>query len=84
MENRNIVLEKSLEFALEIIKYSEYLEEQKKYIIARQLLRAGTSIGASIKEAQSCESRADFIHRLKIAAKEAGELWNNHEYLINN
>lgn len=73
MENRNIILEKSLEFALEIIKYAEILEEHKKYIIARQLLRAGTSIGANIREAQSCESRADFIHKLKIAAKEAGE-----------
>ncbi len=73
MENRNIILEKSLEFALEIIKYSEILEEQKKYVIARQILRAGTSIGANIKEAQSCESRADFIHKLKIAAKEANE-----------
>jgi four helix bundle protein len=73
MENKNIILEKSLEFALEIIKYSEILEEQKKYIISRQLLKAGTSIGANIREAQSCESRADFIHKLKIAAKESNE-----------
>jgi len=73
MESKNAVLEKSIEFALEIITYSEILEESKKYVIARQLLRSGTSIGASINESQSCESRADFIHKLKIAAKEAEE-----------
>ena len=73
MDNKNVILEKSFEFALEIIKYSELLEEHKKYIVARQLLRAGTSIGANIKEAQSCESRADFIHKLKTASKESQE-----------
>ena len=73
MEKKNIILEKSLEFALDIIEYSEVLENDKKYVIARQLLKSGTSIGANIREAQSCESRADFIHKLKIAAKEAQE-----------
>ena len=73
MEKKNFILEKSLEFALEIIEYSEVLENDKKYVIARQLLKSGTSIGANIREAQSCESRADFIHKLKIAAKEAEE-----------
>ena len=73
MERKNIILEKSLEFALEIIEYSEVLENDKKYVIDRQLLKSGTSIGANIREAQSCESRADFIHKLKIAAKEAME-----------
>ena len=73
MAERNIILEKSLEFALEIIEYSELLEAQRKYVIRNQLLKSGTSIGANIHEAQSCESRADFIHKLKIAAKEAQE-----------
>lgn len=73
MEKKNVILEKSLEFALGIIEYSESLEENKKFVIARQLIRSGTSIGANIREAQSCESRADFIHKLKIAAKEAQE-----------
>lgn len=73
MESKNIVLEKSIEFALEIITYSEMLEETRKYVVARQLLRSGTSIGASINESQSCESRADFIYKLKIAVKEADE-----------
>ncbi|NCA85428.1 MAG: four helix bundle protein [Clostridia bacterium] len=73
MEHRNEVLDLSFEFALEIIQYSELLESNRKYVIARQLLKSGTSIGANIREAQSCESRADFIHKLKIAHKEAIE-----------
>jgi four helix bundle protein len=73
MEKKNVIVDKSLEFALDIITFSEILEENRKYIIARQLLKSGTSIGANIREAQSCESRADFIHKLKIAAKEAQE-----------
>lgn len=73
MEKKNIILEKSFEFALSIIEFSELLENQKKYVIARQLLKSGTSIGANIREAQGAESKADFIHKLKIAAKEANE-----------
>lgn len=70
---KNVVLEKSLEFALEIIEYSELLQEHKKFVIANQLLKSGTSIGVNVNETQSCESRVDFIHKLKIAAKEAQE-----------
>ena len=73
MERRNEVLELSFEFALEIITFTELLEEQKKYIISRQLLKSGTSIGANVRESQNSESKADFIHKLKIAAKEADE-----------
>lgn len=73
MKKRNEVLELSFEFALQIINYSELLEEKRKYVIARQLLKAGTSIGANIREAQSCESKADFIHKLKVSHKEAEE-----------
>jgi len=73
MENRNEILELSFEFAVDIIKFTESLEEQRKYVIARQLLRSGTSIGANVRESQNCESRADFVHKLKIAAKEADE-----------
>lgn len=53
-----------------IIEYTEILENERKYVIAKQLLRSGTSIGANIHEAQSAESRADFIHKLKISHKE--------------
>jgi len=73
MKTRNEVLELSFDLAVKIIEFSEELENQKKFVIARQLLRSGTSIGANIREAQSAESKADFIHKLKIAHKEAIE-----------
>lgn len=69
----NLIVKLSLEFALDIIEYSELLEEQRKFVIARQLQKSGTSIGANIREAQNAESKADFIHKMKIAAKEADE-----------
>ena len=58
---------------LEIIKFTENLESIKKYNLSNQLFRSGTSIGANIREAQSAESKADFIHKVKIADKEANE-----------
>jgi four helix bundle protein len=70
----NLIVKLTLEIALEIVEYSELLEEHKKYVIARQLLKSGTSIGANVREAQNAESKADFIHKLKIAAKEADEM----------
>lgn len=69
----NIILKLSFEFSLAIIEFAEKLEENRKYIISRQILKSGTSIGANIKEAQNAESKADFIHKLKIAAKEVDE-----------
>lgn len=71
--DRNPVLKSSIEFSLVLIDYVTLLEENRKYVIARQLLRAGTAIGANIMEAQNAESKADFIHKMKIAAKEADE-----------
>jgi four helix bundle protein len=73
MEKRNEILELSFQFALDIIEFSEQIEEKRKYVVARQILKSGTSIGANIREAQGAESKADFIHKLKIAAKEAEE-----------
>ncbi len=69
----NIILTKTFDFALAIIEYCELLEANKKYVIAKQLLKSGTSIGANIREAQSAESKVDFIHKVKIAEKEAEE-----------
>lgn len=63
----------NVEFALSIIKYCELLEEQKRFVIANQLLKSGTSSGANIHEAQSAETILDFVHKLKIADKEAVE-----------
>ncbi|SCY86336.1 four helix bundle protein [Flavobacterium caeni] len=69
----NIIVKLTLAFALEIIKYSEELQEGKKFVIANQLLKSGTSIGANIREAQNTESKQDFVHKFKIAAKEIEE-----------
>jgi four helix bundle protein len=69
----NIIVEKTLEFAILIIEYAELLESKRKYVIANQLLKSGTSIGANVREAQNAESKTDFIHKMKIAAKEAEE-----------
>ena len=73
MKKPNVIVEKSIAFALLVIEYCEILEINRKYVIANQLLKSGTSIGAQIHEAQNAESRADFIHKLKVAAKELEE-----------
>ncbi|MEM6718353.1 MAG: four helix bundle protein [Bacteroidota bacterium] len=70
---RNVVVEKSIEVALLIIEYCEKLEANRKFVISKQLLKSGTSIGANVHEAQNAESKADFIHKIKIAAKELEE-----------
>lgn len=69
----NLIVDLSFKFALAIITYCETLEANRKYVIARQLLKSGTSIGANVREAQNAESKADFIHKFKIAVKEADE-----------
>jgi four helix bundle protein len=69
----NVILVKTINFSLEVIKYVELLESKKKFVIANQLLKSGTSIGANVHEAQNAESKQDFIHKFKIAAKEVEE-----------
>jgi four helix bundle protein len=69
----NPILKITFEFSLLIIDYCDVLQEMKKYVIGNQLLKSGTSIGANAMEAQNAESKADFIHKIKIAAKEADE-----------
>ena len=69
----NPVLKQTIQFSLMVIDYCEILDNERKYIISKQLLRSATSIGANTMEAQNCESKADFIHKIKIAAKEADE-----------
>jgi four helix bundle protein len=70
---KNPILKHSIDFSLATINYCETLDAAKKYIISKQLFRSATSIGANSMEAQNAESRADFIHKIKIAAKEADE-----------
>jgi four helix bundle protein len=70
----NIVKNKSFAFAIEIVKLYKILCEQKKeFVISKQLLRSGTSIGAMVRESEHAESKSDFIHKLSIALKEANE-----------
>jgi four helix bundle protein len=73
MEQKNVIVEKSLEFAVAIVRFCELLDEKRKYVVSKQLLRSGTSIGANVFEAQHAESKADFVHKMKIAIKEANE-----------
>ena len=74
MENKQKpVQELSFLSAIRIVNYCEQLERLKKYSIGNQLIRSGTSIGANITESQHSESKADFIHKMKIADKEAAE-----------
>src|SRR2546422_825138 len=73
IQTENIILKKTIEFSIATIEYAELLETQKKFVIARQLLRSGTSIGANVREAQNAKSKSDFIHKFKTAAKEIEE-----------
>lgn len=72
-DKENIIVGLTFKFSLAIIEFCEELEERKKFVVARQLIKSGTSIGANTREAQNAESKADFIHKFKIAAKEADE-----------
>ena len=72
-EKENLIVNLTFQFALDIIGFTEKLEEKRKYNLANELFRSGTSIGANVNEAQNAESKSDFIHKKKIAAKEAEE-----------
>jgi len=68
---RNILKEKSKVFAIEVIRlYKKLSVEQKEYVLSKQLLRSGTSVGAMIREAEFGQTKKDFIHKLSIAQKE--------------
>ncbi len=70
----NVLKDKSFAFAIRIIKLAQNLKDEKKeFIISKQIVRSGTSIGALLREAEYAESKADFIHKLAIALKEANE-----------
>jgi len=70
----NVVLDKSFSFALRIVRLAKYLEAKKReFVLSRPVLRSGTAIGALVREAVHAESRADFIHKMSIALKEANE-----------
>lgn len=69
----NLIVELTFNFSLKIIEFTEELEERRKFNMANQLFRSGTSIGANVCEAQGAESRGDFRHKCKVAYKEAEE-----------
>ena len=70
----NVVMDKSFAFAVKIVKLVKSIQDQKKeFILTKQLIRCGTSIGANIREGNNGESKADFIHKLSIAQKECSE-----------
>ena len=70
----NVVMDKSFAFAVKIVKLVKSIQDQKKeFILTKQLIRCGTSIGANIMEGNNGESKADFIHKLSIAQKECSE-----------
>ena len=74
MAKENVLKDKSFLFAVRIVNLYKYLcEENKKYIMSKQVMRSGTSVGAMIREAEHSESKADFIHKLAIAQKEINE-----------
>ena len=74
MKSDNVVQNKSYDFALRIVKVYKYLSQEKKeFVLSKQLLRSGTSVGANIEEAIGGQSKADFFAKLTIAYKEARE-----------
>jgi four helix bundle protein len=75
MDNKeNVLKDKSYKFALRIVKlYKHLAEDKKEFVLSKQVLRSGTSIGANISEGNQAQSKPDFVHKLSIANKEAFE-----------
>ncbi|AEA34653.1 four helix bundle protein [Hippea maritima] len=90
MKEENLIKEKTYNFALKIIELYKFLNfEKKEFVLSKQILRSGTSIGANVKEAQAAQSKKDFLSKLSIASKEAREtfywlrLLNDSGYIEN-
>ena len=69
----NVIIDKSFKFAVRIVNFYKLLKNKKEYVLGKQILRSGTSIGANIREAHNAESDADFIHKMAISQKETDE-----------
>ena len=72
-DKENLIVQMTFQFSLDVMKFCDELELKRKYKMTTQLWRSGTAIGANVREAQNAESKADFIHKMKIAVKEADE-----------
>ena len=80
----NIVKDKSFAFAIRIVKLYRFLkDEHKEYVLSKQILRCGTSVGAMVREAEHSESKADFVHKMAVAQKEINETIYWLELLFN-
>lgn len=90
INNDNVIVKKSYAFALEIIKLYKLLIDKKEFVISKQIMRSGTSIGANIHEGVVSESKKDFVHKLNISLKETNEtiywlnLLKDSEYIEEN
>ncbi len=74
MKDSNIIKEKTMAFAIRIANLYKFLcTDKKEFVLSKQILRSGTSIGANVREAEHAQSRTDFIHKMSIALKEANE-----------
>ncbi len=73
MRDDNLIRKKTYDFALEIIKLYKFLTSKNEFVLSKQILRCGTSIGANVEEAQAAQSRKDFMSKLSITSKEARE-----------
>jgi len=74
MKKDNVIKNKSFRFAIRVVNlYKTFVGERKEFVLCKQLLRSGTSIGANVREAMNAESKADFNHKLSIAQKECDE-----------
>ncbi|MBB4805570.1 four helix bundle protein [Chryseobacterium defluvii] len=72
--SESIIAKKSFEFAISIVNfYKKFSLEKKEFILSKQILRSGTSVGANVREALNAQSRMDFIHKLSISQKESDE-----------
>ncbi len=71
---KNVIYDKSFAFSIRVVKLARYLQsEHKEFTLSKQILKSGTSIGANVAEAESAQSKADFISKMNIALKEATE-----------
>ena len=72
-ERKNIIQDKTFDFSLMIISVYKKMIEQKEYVLSKQLLRSGTSIGANVEEAIAAFTKKDFVHKMSLSSKEARE-----------
>lgn len=71
MKSQNVILDKSFKFAVDTVNLARRIQDDKKeYVLSKQLLKSGTSVGANVREAHNAESKRDFIHKMGIAQKE--------------